>query len=250
MYSIQVPARINQIISVFYFLGLWQGDNGRVLRKRVSKILHLLVYMYCPISLVAEVAFKSDNVTEQMFLGSASIVSFILTIRLYYFMWNEEKILGFIREMGAHSLKDCDNFNIINNRISLFVKLVTLLEIVVFYVAAALTIISLPLFSNEKHLPLNMYFPIDWKNNELVYWLVFLFVVYTLLSTGVCTFMNVIIWYLMMSCAIKYEIFGIELKRMGVVNQVNDETITKRGNQHSSHAELIALIKSHQNRQG
>lgn len=62
MYTIEVHNRIEQIMSLFYFLGLWHGDDRDNVRKWSLKIIHLLTYGYFPLSLVAG-ALTDDNET-------------------------------------------------------------------------------------------------------------------------------------------------------------------------------------------
>lgn len=250
MYNIKLPERINQIISVFHFLGLWQGNDKTIFRKKISRILNVVVYAYYPISLAAG-SYFSDNETEQLFLGNLSIAQFVLTAKLYFFLLKNEQIIEFIRKLGAHSTKDSGLFNKVNNKIRVFVKFGTLLASMLLYVIIALTITSLPIFSKEKKLPVNLYFPVNWKENELFYWMAFAFVDYLFITSVVIALMNMIIWYIMMSCAIKYEIMCNEFRNIGFVNTTTTaakEQIVSRQKiqQNLFCAELISLIKYHQ----
>lgn len=239
MYNIEVPKRIHQIVSLFYFIGLWQAENVSDFRKWITKILFLVVFVYYPVSLAAG-AFTNDNENEKMFLVGLSITIFVLAVRLYYILWKKDEILGFIRKLGAHSIRDLDQFKQIKNKIRILINCVTALELMLVFAVSAMTIITLPIFSNEKKLPLDIYFPLDWKHNEFYYWIGFLFVDYEMVSAIVTSLLNAIVWYLMMSCAIKYQTLSTDFKYFGHVSS------GKIGeSKHLFHADLIILIKNH-----
>ncbi len=214
MSNIEVPHRFNQIISLFHFIRFWRCDSISNFNSTISKIVHLIVYVYYPVSLMVG-AFTNDNETEQMFLVVLSIVTFVLAIRLYYILWRKDEIIGFINELGTHSIADDELFHRINNKIIIFIKLVSFMEVMLLFAVIAMTIITSPIVSNDKMLPMNIYFPLDWRHNELFYWIAFTFVVYEMMISMSSSLLNPIIWYLMMSCAIKYQVLGYELKNLG-----------------------------------
>lgn len=49
-------------------------------------------------------------------------------------------------------------------------------------------ILSLPLFSIERRLPLNIWFPSDWRNSEIGYWMAYTFVIIGVIFAMVATF--------------------------------------------------------------
>lgn len=243
MHNITVHPRINQIISLFYFIRLWRFDNVSDFSLTISKVVHLIVYVYYPVSLMAG-AFINDNESEKMFLVVLSIVTFVLAIRLYYILWKKDEIIGFIRKLGAHSITDSEQFYRANDKITIFIKFVTFMELMLLGAVIAMTIITSPIISTTKQLPMNIYFPMDWKHNELFYWIAFTFVIYEMSLSLSSSLLNPIIWYLMMSCAIKYQVLGSEFKNLGrnIGQKSSKENITSVD---SFHTKLILLIKNH-----
>lgn len=241
MHCIEVHKTLNRMISALYFFGLWQSDNVSHCRSWCVRTWYLGVYGYVVIALAGG-ALTTDNENEMVFLAVLSIVAFVLEIRLYFFLLKKDVILGFIRNMGVHSIKDDEEFYQVNDKIKAFIKFVSSFEIMLVVAVSTMAIIALPFFTSEKRLPLHYYFPFNWQENIILYITAYTFVTYGLMLTSLCTLFNVIIWYLMMSCAIKYQILGNELKNIGCGAEENDATV---GEQDLFLLELIVLIKKH-----
>lgn len=246
MYNIEVHNRIQQIISVFYFTGLWHDQNRTKFIKFILSVWHLALYAYYPISLIGG-ALSSANNMERIFLGVMSIIALVSAVKLYYFILKMDTIHQLIRKMGVHSLENKEEFNRVSFRINVFIKFISYFEVTLLCAVMTLIIIALPLFSNEKRFPLNIYFPLDWENNEFYYWITYAFVAYELLMCVVSTFSNVIIWYLMMACVTECEILGNEFKNLGLATAETDSKISISEKQKLFLKQLIQLIKKHQN---
>lgn len=251
MYTIEVHSRIDQILSMFYFIGLWYDPNRHTIFKRILSIWHVALYAYYPFSLVIG-AYQSDNDTETMYLIVMTIVAGVGAVRLYYFVLNKDEILNFIRKLGVHRWNDSEEkFQQVNKKINFFIRFATYYEVMSTGAVMSLIIIALPIFSAEKRLPFNIYIPLDWRNNELHYWIIYAYVTYDALMAVVCTFFNVIIWYLMMGLVLEYEILGSEFKNVGWITKSTTESIspTFSDGEDLFFAELISLIKKHRNLQ-
>ncbi len=239
MLTVEVHTRIDKLISMFYFIGLWHDENRSKLLRWILSSWHLIVYGYYPFSLVAG-ALICDNDTERIFLGVMSIVAGVAAVRLYYFVLNKDKILKLIRKIGVHKIKGSDDeFHLVIQKVNVFIRFASYYEAMLLSTVTSLMIISLPIISNEKRLPFNIFIPLDWRSNEVYYWVSFTFVSFEILMTVVCTLFNVIIWYLMLALVLEYELLGNEFKSMGWINGKSD--IFGR--------ELISLIKKHRNLQ-
>lgn len=245
MYTIKVHKRIEQMMSFFYFIRFWNDDNRSNFCKRVLNITYLSVYGFTPVLLFAG-AFKNYDEIEPIFSIVLSLVTFVGAIKMYYFLWNKDQILAFIREMGTHSISDKKEFDQVNNKIENLMKFGSCFVSMILCAAIGMITIALPIFSNKKHLPTNFYIPLNWKENEFVYWMSFGFVSYQILFSVVCASFNVIIWYMMVSCAVKYQILGNEFRNLGTLNEAKT---TKDKKQNLFPNELIALIKNHRNLQ-
>lgn len=241
MYKIEVHKRIHQAIVLFHFVGLLESDNDSVFRKRSN--IHLVLYLFFVVS-VALGVYKSNDKFEIIYLAVMWIGSIVQTVRLSYILWKEEKILNFIHQMGVYSIKDYEQFYRTNNRIEAFIKFISSFQLMTF--CATIVLLTTPLYG--RSLPLNIYVPLDWQVNAMVYWMAYLFVVYSIMLSVVCAVLNTIVWYLMLSCAIKYQILGNDFKNVDLIND-EEKMLDKRKREKQNFLlkELIVLITKHRN---
>lgn len=102
----------------------------------------------------------------------------------------------------------------------------------------------LPLLSDEKRLPLNGYFPLDWQNSEIAYGMIYAFIMYELILCVLCGVLsNFIVWYQIMACGTKYEILRNEFTNMFIVRGETKSSVAEE--QQLFLEELHALIKTH-----
>lgn len=247
MYTVKVHNRIDQIISMFYFIGLWHSKSRTMILNWFLKIWHLTVYGYYPFSLVMG-ALTCVNETETIFLGVMSIIAIVGAVRLYYFILKKDEVLSLIRAIGVHEIKDsAEKFHQVNKNINIFIRFVTCFQVMLLVAAILVPIIALPIFTTERRLPLNIYVPLDWKNNEFIYWIIYIFVTYEIFMSVVCGFFSVVIWYLMMALVFEFELLGNEFKNLGWGRTT--ETSSNGELQDFFFNELRSLIKKHKNLQ-
>lgn len=246
MNNIEVPPRIKHIISLYYFMRLWR-DNISSHCLQVHKLI-MIVYLYYPISLLAG-AFSNENENEKIFFFVTVIITCVQTVRLYYILWKKEDTLGFIYKLGTHSIRDVDHYNRANDKISSLSKFIVMLEIMVIFCIVSLIASSLPIITNVRKLPFNLYFPFDWKHNNVIYSIALVFLTYQFMLTLVTILLSAIISYIMMSCAIKYETLSIEFKNVGLISEddlSNLKIFSASEKRKFLHSKLINLIRSHQ----
>ncbi len=253
MHTVEVHTRIEKIISLFYFIGFWHDENRSKLLNWILRSWHLVVYGYYPFSLVAG-ALICDSDTERIFLGVMSIVAGLAAVRLYYFVLNKDKILKIIRELGVHTIKDSeDEFHRINEIVNVFIKFASYYVAISLSAIVSLIIIALPIFSTVNRLPFNIFIPLDWRSNELYYWIAYAFVSYEALMSVVCTLFNVIIWYLMLAFVLEYDVLGNDFRNMGWTSEATTKTLctnVRVGRKSNVFGrELILLIERHRNLQ-
>lgn len=239
MYTIKVHNRVDQVISVFHFIGLWSNDNWTDFRKFSLRMWYLCSHVCLPMSLAAG-AITSENWIETIFFGVISISALIQTFRLYFFLWKQDEIVVFTHIISSHSIKDLKEFCRVNNKIENFMKFASYYHCMIFCGAITVIVLALPIISHKKQLPMNMTFPFDWKQSEIIYWIAFGFVAYEVMFSVLCAVFNTFIWYLMMSCATKYEILGNEFRNLGV-----DGRLTALKKEKFSADKLILVVKGH-----
>lgn len=247
MYSIEVHWRVEQTKFLFYLIGLWPGKNRSNFHKLCLKILNLILPICYMISVLPS-SFSSDNMSEIVFISVIFIASLVQAIRWHYFFWKNEEIMKYIHSMGAHSIEDHQDFIQINNKINIFMKCATVYHFMIFCSLVVFNVLTLPIISNTKRLPLNLYFPLNWKENEISYWIAFTFTGCEIMFISVYSIANTVIWYLMMCCGIKYELLGNEFKNLGTtLGTTTLQTINSVAEKKDIFfKELIAVIKKHQ----
>lgn len=248
MYRIEVPSRIEQIMSLFSILGVWRRKNRSDFCKRCLKITHLILCIWFTISLFAGI-LVSDNETETILIAIVAQTCVLHTAKLYYFLWKEDEIRKLIRSMGVISIQDHHEFNRVNNKINSFSKFVTILHSLVLCGVIAFLTAALPIISSKKRLPVNVYSPVNWKNNEINYWLVYIFTTCEILLCYVYDIFNAMIWYLMMCCGIRFQTLGNEFRNSGTKKVTLKNELSTAGQQDFFLEELITLIRKHQSLQ-
>lgn len=210
MHRIEVNNIINKIIAVFRIFGLWDDDHRITKRKLFSLIL-----MANFVTSVILGAFESD-VDQFVFLIAAGCTHAVQFIKLVHIIWKKNQIFEFIHKSGAHIVQDYEKFTQINNKINKFTKPAACILLVIFLTCIVVLICYGIL--GGKDLPAKIAFPMDWKNSEIGYWCAFTFFVVALVYSMVIFLFNVIIWYVMLSFSIEYQLLGDNLRRLGVHN--------------------------------
>jgi len=236
------------MISVFYFIGLWNGDHFTARRKLATNLWFIGIYGLFTISTVGG-AFQCDDDGESKYLANVSIITFVTTVRSYYLLWKKDEILEFIHTFGAHSIKNNEDFKRVNKKVNKFVQFICFFEVMVAVGIVSTIVLALPIVCNEKRLPLNVYIPFDWKENEVIYWMTYLISSYQMMLSVALALFNFIIWYLMMSCGIKYQLLGNEFREMGFVHGESVRNIIVARNQELFLKELLEQIKYHRHLQ-
>lgn len=239
--------RIKQIITIFYRLGIWEeGKATSRIRSLARKFFYFIFYLSFFTSVTTGV-FVTEDKNESIFLASVSMASAVLTLKLKYVLCQKKDIYTFIEKLGNHSLIDQNECLRINRRLDNLMTFATIIICSTFFGVTPLFILYLPIFSYGKKLPLNIWFPFDWKNSEIAYWTAYFYILFIFIFTILYMFLNGIIWYLMMNCAIKYECLGNEFRNLNTekIGEGNRK-ISESGVQISLLPKVIDLIKRHQ----
>lgn len=236
MYKIDVHTRVQQSVALFNYIGLLGSDDETAFRK-YGRNMHLVVYIYFIVS-VAMGAYRSNDKEESLFLSACVVTCVVNTIRLLYILYKKKKMLEIIHEMGTYSINDQEQYKQTNKKINVFMKFGSTYMLSCF--CAVIVLLALPFFNGR--LPLNVYFTLASKNNALVYWIIYTFILYGLVLSVLCVLFHTIIWYLMMSCAAKYQILGNDFKNVDLKTTMDTR---KFENQLFFLQNLIALIKNH-----
>lgn len=242
VYIIKPHRIVNQIISVLTVFGMWEKDNEFPIIKLLKKVIYFLISLSFCVSLFSG-SYLNVDYKESFFLTAAGIGGILQFVKLIYVLAKKDQILSFLNDICVHSLSDLNEFNEIQRKLNNFAKFgyvnifITTTGIVGFH------IVTLPVFATEASLPLSIGFPLEWKNNQINYWLAHSFIAIGILTAAVAYFFTIIYWYIMYNCSIKYKILGNQFRTMGQRTNVAITSPTEKEELFSR--DLIQLVTTH-----
>lgn len=244
MYKIKVHDQINKICSVFYFMRYWGYYQWSNCRKWGMTIVQVCI-PGCYMASFAIGTFICEDMDEQIYLVVCSIISGNLTFRLYTFIRKQEQIRQLLHEVCTHSIKDYKEFVRVDEKINYVMK-ITHTYMLIIISTVIILVPFMPFGSDERRLPFNAYYPLDWKNSEIAYWTIFAFIVLELCVYIICVLCNLIVWYLMIGCTTKYQTLGSEFQKIFSDTTSSKKIATSVAEKQRLFLEkLLALIKSH-----
>lgn len=217
MYSVQIHKVIDLIISTFYRTGVWhRGDKPNIKEKGVQ----LFYCIYFSLFLISTIvgAIKNDNKFEAIFLAESTMALGILYGNFFLLIWKQKEIVNLLNRVCVFSIRCEDDFNNSTVKIRRFVKFVIVFMIIVI-AADVLSSVVVPLLETKKTLLLKIAFPLDYESNAIALCVATAFLVTELLFTIVFIILFIVIWYLLLNCALRYEVLGNELKNIGRISE-------------------------------
>ncbi|XP_037033155.1 putative odorant receptor 71a [Bradysia coprophila] len=215
MYPVQIHPKIEKLISFFYRIGVWSGENEETGRGTILKIFYSLYFSLAVISVISG-AFLSDNKDETIFLTQISINCTVLLVKLVYLIWRKSDILELMHQVCTFYVDDREELTLVND------KLNNLLTFSVFVFGSVnfaefSSVVIVPISAhNERQLFFNIGFPLDYKNSDLAYWLADLYLATGMIFVTIALFFSVIVWYLMANCGLRYKLLGQQIKYTGI----------------------------------
>lgn len=248
MYRIHLHKRINQINELFYGFGLWHRRDEVTVRETILKLCYSIYYLLYPLSIMAGVVTTSDT-NEALISVLAGIIYSLASIKALYIIWKKKQISELLHRICVFSIEDNEEFTLVSDKLKIFMRFVSFfLSFLLFGSACDLLIV--PFLGSEKKLFVNIAFPLDWRNNEIAYWIAFAFVLTEGIFLALTPFFSVVMWYLMLNCALKYEILGKQFEKMDQMRTAdaatNEQTTTYAIEQNLFLRNLFSAIRSHQ----
>lgn len=243
MFNIETPNTINQIKTVFHGFGMWDVNERTTSAPTKIKLFHLTYYTAFLTSIVVE-AFSTNNPDDSVFLSACAIILSVHAVRMFYIMFRKSEILHLINALGTHSTTERKEFFEVNKKLRMFTKLSN-----TFVSACTADLVFLSIFPaiSGKKMIVNIAFP--FQNGQSSYWMKHAFIILGCIYPILCFFLSIIILYLLVSCAIKYETLGNQLKSIGVTTGRTDEKIKLNGVKTENHKffikDLIDAVNAH-----
>lgn len=235
---------ITQIIAVFKCFGMWERDNQFLIIKLLKRLIHFLISASLCFSLFSG-SYLSDDYNESFFLTAAGIGSLLQVVKLIYVLTKRDQISSFLDDI---SVTDLEEFSDMQQSLNNFAKFGYVYIFILVIGVVGFYIITLPVFSTDLALPLNIGFPLDWRNNRLNYWLAHSFIAIGLLMAAVAYFFTIVYWYIMFNCSIKYKILGNQFRTLGRTTStfVCKKDISPKEQQEHFSQRFVELITAHQ----
>lgn len=157
-------------------------------------------------------------------------------------------MLDLLVRIGAFSIEDSEDLTAVNKKLKTFMKfvvsLLTIISVTTFFA------IIVPIFGSENKLFFNIGFCLDWKNNDIAFYLASAFLTTEATMTIIGMLFSTLIWYLLMTCTLRYEVLGSQIRDIGVI-KANEATTNKRKVSNAEKQKIffrdsIATIESHQ----
>nr|QGW45384.1 odorant receptor 11 [Bradysia odoriphaga] len=261
MFTIPADETYQQIIKIFYLIGIWQRDEESNYRKIGKKIFFTFFGSLLPIFFATNV-FLCDDRNESIFSVHIGIITAVMYVKFLYLLFKKHEILAFLNDpIVVHSIENREEYEQTNEKIKKFIRFVQVYLLAILITTALVVLIELPVFSTDKGLPFFISF--TWNKSEIVYWLAYLFLSLSMVLYSVINFMTVFVWYIMLNYFIEYELLGNKLKKLGVPaieNQARNEkqqkgwkTVLSQKTYNSVQQSkefvenLIILVKDHRN---
>lgn len=241
MHSIEIHELIGQIITVLYRIGYWHRGDVATVREQLIKWFYCIYYYLFAISLLIG-AVNCDDKDERIVLLEMLIAVAVASFKFSFFIWKRDQILELLNQICIFTSQNHDDIVLVNAKLQKFMKFAR-----VFLISSFIGIFSafaiVPFVGNEKTLFFNIEFPLDWRNNEMSFWIADAYLLTYLGFTMISLLFPVIIWYLMLSCSLRYKVLGNSFVRMGTT--VNKRKISDKEKQNNFLVDLTASIDGH-----
>lgn len=247
MQKFVVPATIRQIIAVYYRIGIWRNTDEEKVYCKWARRSMFIIFQFTFLPALAVGAFQSDDMDDSVLLIAVVLQCSILNVKMMYVLVKESEIREFITDIGEFTIQDLEEFERANGKLKTLMNFARLF--VGMSVVAAFLLLSFPLISKQKMLPLSIGFPLQWHNkSDFGYIVAYVYLMLAIALNIVSSLLTVVIWYLMMNCSLQYRNLAAQFKGGGSVrseaeNKKNSET--KRVNHFL--VNLIASIRTHRN---
>ncbi|XP_037039648.1 putative odorant receptor 71a [Bradysia coprophila] len=243
MHSIQIHKVIGLLISTFYLIGAWHRGDKPTFKEIRMKLFYCIYYFLFLVASVGGI-IKNEKKDDSIFLVEVSMGILIVWINLSLAIWKQNEILNFLNVVCVFSIRNGDDCLTYNAKLRGLIKFAFVFLISLAF--ASFSCVFSPLVGSEKILFIKIVFPLDYKNSEIAFWIAtaFLFTEFILTVTfSICT---VLIWYLLLVCALRYEVLGGDLKNMGRVSSENGNVKMTQKQIHIKFLEdLKTSIKAH-----
>lgn len=237
------------ILFILHIFGLWRNSNtastSLKLYKLYSYTIHFifsLMYLMCMILNFINID-SIINATDALF-PTLTVVAYCLKVVNFYV--NADEMQKIFEDIMKFQFKNDNEIQLTNERLRSLYKL-SVCFLTTAHVTIMLAFIRVLFIYDSPELPLQSWYPIDWKNVNLYYWIAYAYqMIGAILILNVNATLDLYSVFLMAIICKHIEIIGGRLANI----TVQYEKRTKYPNlaeQERINEELIDCIKVHQN---
>lgn len=213
MYNIKIHKLVGLVISLFYRIGIWHRGDMPTVRERRVKCCYCFHYAIYLLSFVVG-AINNENMDKSIFLTEAAMGVGVYSVKLWILIWKQNEIVDLLNRI-CEFRDDC-GYALCKDKLRGFTTL-AIVFVMSFLIGAILTCSVLPLFANDKTLFFEIAFPLDYRNNEIAFWIASIFILTEMMLTITVALFSIVIWYLLLNCSLRYEVLG--WKNLGTVTK-------------------------------
>lgn len=241
-------------VCVFLFgvFGLWSKYKAKTMASIMYYVyaltMHLTFSFFYTGFMVASVIFIS-SVNEITFFICVNFTFIAYLVKMVNFVWNEAGMKQCLKIVSNFELENEYESEFLEGRMDPFQRLAKCYYIVPNL--CGLTAYLKPLFAHETELPVMGLYPLDWKNNSMDYWIIYVYqVVAIFIEINVNITIELFPSYLMYMLSIQMEILGkriedISASTCSTIDLGNDISISTMEQQEILQ-KLLEYLKLHQ----
>lgn len=244
MHSIEIHPTINQIIAIFYRIGIWHRGDSLTIKEFRIKLFYSVCYSLFFVSLAVKAITKENWDDECVFVAQTTIIVLVLLAKIFLFIWKEKQIEELLNRICIFSVRDDDDFDFYNSKLKGFVRF-TIVSFIIIFVVLFTEFMIFPFVGNEKTIFLKVAFPLDYENDEIAFWIVHIYVSCQGLLLWIGIAATIIILYLMMHCSIRFQLLGRELKKTGRIEMERKRKVSENEKHQIYMQDLTTSVDAH-----
>lgn len=220
MLKFEIHSTIQRFVDCLYRLKIWQNDEESAIKATKRKLSYLIFYIMFVIYNFTCVSFTLDDKNESFFLMVVGLMCSVTSVRLVYLLWNGDVISTFLYQpLSDHSIEFIKLTNQSSKTMKNFIQFVHLYVIAVFAAAISALLLTLPIFSTERMLPLFVPYTYEGPFSSIFYHIVNVCVTVDIFLSCLFNLTNVLNWYTMLNFSSAYEKLGERLSKLGRRNE-------------------------------
>lgn len=205
-------------VFVFYFciLGLWSKFKAKTIASTLyyfySYTMHFtLSFCYTGFMVVGLLFISDVNEITLAMCVTFTCVAYVAKISNFY--WNNTGMKECLKIVGDFELETEFESEFLEKRMDPFQKLALFYYIIPNI--CGITAYLKPTFATKTELPFLGWYPLDWKNDSMNYWLTYVYqVIGILIEINLNVTMELFPSYLMYMLSIQMEILGMRLENI------------------------------------